>query len=79
MSVPVEGDGGQWNTDDYLLLAVILTMALLALVLAIFYLVYGFRLYLLLKRFPIETRGRRRKMREVGQVTLICTVCFGMR
>lgn len=30
-------------------------------------------------RFPIESRGRRKKLREVGLVTSICAGCFTIR
>ena len=30
----------------------------------------------MLKQFPIESRGKRSKLKEVGWVTLICTTCF---
>ncbi len=43
------------------------------------FLVYGGRLFLMLRRFPIESRGRRRKLREVGAVTSICAACFLFR
>ena len=31
------------------------------------------------RRFPIESRGRRKKLREVGCVTAICAACFTLR
>jgi len=40
------------------------------------FVVYGGRLYIMLKQFPIESRGRRSKLKEVGWVTVICTTCF---
>eukprot|EP01025_Chloroclados_australasicus_P007990 TRINITY_DN1272_c0_g2_i1.p2 TRINITY_DN1272_c0_g2~~TRINITY_DN1272_c0_g2_i1.p2 ORF type:complete len:300 (-),score=16.63 TRINITY_DN1272_c0_g2_i1:689-1588(-) len=43
------------------------------------FLVYGGRLFLMLSRFPLESRGRKRKVREVGAVTLICTISFMAR
>jgi hypothetical protein len=43
------------------------------------FLVYGGRLFLMLRRFPIESRGRRKKLREVGLVTTICATCFTIR
>ena len=46
---------------------------------AVGFLVYGGRLFLMLQRFPIESRGRRRKLREVGLVTSICAGCFSFR
>lgn len=43
------------------------------------FLLYGGRLFLMLQRFPIESRGRKKKLREVGLVTSICAACFGLR
>eukprot|EP01026_Neomeris_dumetosa_P066301 TRINITY_DN6405_c0_g1_i4.p2 TRINITY_DN6405_c0_g1~~TRINITY_DN6405_c0_g1_i4.p2 ORF type:complete len:229 (-),score=15.15 TRINITY_DN6405_c0_g1_i4:348-1034(-) len=43
------------------------------------FLVYGGRLFLMLSRFPLESKGRKRKVREVGAVTFICTVTFMAR
>ncbi|CAI5951159.1 unnamed protein product [Closterium sp. NIES-64] len=37
------------------------------------------RLFLMLRQFPIESRGRRKKLHEVGFVTLICFSCFIVR
>jgi hypothetical protein len=33
----------------------------------------------MLRRFPIESKGRRKKLREVGFVTAICFTCFTIR
>lgn len=43
------------------------------------FLLYGGRLFLMLRRFPIESRGRRKKLQEVGLVTSICATCFLFR
>lgn len=43
------------------------------------FLVYGGRLFIMLRRFPIESKGRRKKLREVGFVTAICASCFTLR
>lgn len=43
------------------------------------FLLYGGRLFLMLQRFPIESRGRKKKLREVGLVTAICACCFSLR
>ncbi|CAI5492241.1 unnamed protein product [Closterium sp. Naga37s-1] len=43
------------------------------------FLLYGGRLFLMLRQFPIESRGRRKKLHEVGFVTLICFSCFIVR
>ncbi|KAL6205570.1 hypothetical protein ACLB2K_022828 [Fragaria x ananassa] len=46
---------------------------------AVGFVMYGGRLFLMLKRFPVESRGRRKKLREVGYVTAICFTCFVVR
>ena len=43
------------------------------------FVVYGGRLFLMLRRFPIESRGRQKKLREVGAVAATCALCFGCR
>ncbi|CAD6209289.1 unnamed protein product [Miscanthus lutarioriparius] len=40
------------------------------------FLLYGGRLFLMLQRFPVESKGRRKKLNEVGYVTTICFGCF---
>lgn len=46
---------------------------------AIGFLIFGGRLFFMLKRFPIESKGRRKKLQEVGFVTIICFACFLIR
>ncbi|XP_008790872.3 tobamovirus multiplication protein 1-like isoform X2 [Phoenix dactylifera] len=43
------------------------------------FLIYGGRLFFMLRRFPIESKGRQKKLNEVGSVTAICCACFLMR
>ncbi|PKA65173.1 hypothetical protein AXF42_Ash013294 [Apostasia shenzhenica] len=43
------------------------------------FLLYGGRLFLMLQRFPVESKGRRKKLNEVGYVTTICFTCFLIR
>lgn len=43
------------------------------------FLVYGCRLFTMLRRFPIESRGRKKKLQEVGFITVICSFCFVIR
>ncbi|XP_058090427.1 tobamovirus multiplication protein 3-like isoform X1 [Magnolia sinica] len=43
------------------------------------FLLYGGRLFLMLQRFPVESKGRRKKLQEVGYVTTICFFCFLVR
>lgn len=54
-------------------------LALVSAAAAFAFLLYGGRLWLMLRRFPIESRGRRKKLREVGLVTSICATCFLFR
>ncbi|KAH9325777.1 hypothetical protein KI387_005955, partial [Taxus chinensis] len=46
---------------------------------ALGFLLYGGRLFLMLRRFPIESKGRQKKLQEVGYVTTICFMCFLIR
>ncbi|CAL9218642.1 unnamed protein product, partial [Arabidopsis halleri] len=46
---------------------------------ALGFLLYGGRLLLMLHRFPVESKGRRKKMKEVGCVTTICFTSFLIR
>ncbi|KAG6467256.1 hypothetical protein ZIOFF_074944 [Zingiber officinale] len=41
--------------------------------------IFGGRLFCMLRRFPIESKGRRKKLHEVGSVTGICFACFLIR
>jgi len=46
---------------------------------ALGFLLYGGRLFFMLRRFPVESTGRRKKLQEVGYVTTICFTCFLIR
>ncbi|XP_074320276.1 tobamovirus multiplication protein 1-like [Silene latifolia] len=46
---------------------------------ALGFLLYGGGLFFMLRRFPIESKGRRKKLHEVGWVTAICFTCFLIR
>lgn len=54
-------------------------LALLSFAAASAFLLYGGRLFFMLQRFPIDSRGRRSKLQEVGLVTSICATCFLFR
>ncbi|GAB4849647.1 E3 ubiquitin-protein ligase tom1 [Ancistrocladus abbreviatus] len=54
-------------------------IAVVSCVAALGFLLYGGRLFFMLRRFPIESKGRRKKLREVGSVTVICFTCFLIR
>ncbi len=40
---------------------------------------YGGKLFVMLRRFPLESKGRRKKLQEVGIVAGISTTCFVLR
>ncbi|KAJ8564827.1 hypothetical protein K7X08_001287 [Anisodus acutangulus] len=46
---------------------------------ALGFLLYGGRLFLMLRRFPVESKGRQKKLQEVGYVTTICFSGFLIR
>lgn len=54
-------------------------IAAVSLIAALGFLVYGGRLFFMLRRFPIESKGRWKKLYEVGSVTAICFTCFLIR
>ncbi|KAK4258988.1 hypothetical protein QN277_005372 [Acacia crassicarpa] len=54
-------------------------IAVVSFMAALGFLLYGGRLFFMLKRFPIESKGRRKKLHEVGSVTVICFTCFLIR
>ncbi|WOG85313.1 hypothetical protein DCAR_0104501 [Daucus carota subsp. sativus] len=54
-------------------------IAVVSLIAALGFLIYGGRLFFMLRRFPIESKGRRKKLHEVGYVTGICFSCFLIR
>ncbi|XP_038708834.1 tobamovirus multiplication protein 1-like [Tripterygium wilfordii] len=56
-----------------------LFFAVISLCAALGFLVYGGRLFVMLRRFPIESRGRQKKLYEVGCVTGVCCTCFLIR
>ncbi|KAL6634923.1 hypothetical protein ACP70R_027594 [Stipagrostis hirtigluma subsp. patula] len=68
-----------WNPDHSMLALSKLFIAGLSFSAALGFLLYGGRLYLMLKHFPIESKGRQKKLREVGRVASICFCCFMAR
>ncbi|OVA10555.1 protein of unknown function DUF1084 [Macleaya cordata] len=54
-------------------------IAVVSFIAALGFLVYGGRLFFMLRRFPIESKGRRKKLHEVGSVTAVCFTCFLIR
>ncbi|KNA14168.1 hypothetical protein SOVF_109930 [Spinacia oleracea] len=54
-------------------------IAVVSIIAALGFLLYGGRLFNMLRRFPIESKGRRKKLHEVGSVTAICFTCFLIR
>ncbi|KAG8365407.1 hypothetical protein BUALT_Bualt18G0101600 [Buddleja alternifolia] len=54
-------------------------IAVVSCIAALGFLLYGGGLFFMLRRFPIESKGRRKKLHEVGSVTAICFTCFLIR
>ncbi|XP_074310955.1 tobamovirus multiplication protein 1-like [Silene latifolia] len=54
-------------------------IAVVSFLAALGFLLFGGRLFFMLRRFPIESKGRRKKLHEVGSITAICFVCFLIR
>ncbi|KAJ6333866.1 hypothetical protein OIU77_009700 [Salix suchowensis] len=54
-------------------------IAVVSILAALGFMVYGGRLFFLLRRFPIDSTGRTKKLHEVGSVTAICFTCFLIR
>ncbi|KAJ3688727.1 hypothetical protein LUZ61_017891 [Rhynchospora tenuis] len=54
-------------------------MSVISFLAALGFLIYGGRIFVMLWKFPIESRGRRKKVQEVGSVTAICFTCFLIR
>lgn len=46
---------------------------------ALGFLFYGGRLFLLLRKFPVESKSRQKKLKEVGSLVVICVTCFMAR
>ncbi|XP_078149614.1 tobamovirus multiplication 1 isoform X2 [Carex rostrata] len=69
-----------WIDDSYIIeLVGKIFIAAVSLLAVLGFVFYGGRLFNLLKRFPIESKGRRKKLHEVGWVTGICFTCFSVR
>ncbi|KAL5730819.1 E3 ubiquitin-protein ligase tom1 [Ranunculus cassubicifolius] len=69
-----------WINDNNLLETIAkIFIAVVSFSAALGFLLYGGRLFFMLRRFPIESKGRRKKLHEVGSVTAICFTCFVIR
>ncbi|KAG2660705.1 tobamovirus multiplication protein 3-like isoform X3 [Panicum virgatum] len=68
-----------WNPNHSMLVISKLFVAGLSFFTAFGFLLYGGRLFLMLKYFPLESKGRQQKLREVGRVASICFCCFMAR
>ncbi|KAL9241688.1 hypothetical protein vseg_015768 [Gypsophila vaccaria] len=68
-----------WKPIRVLLVLSKMFFAGVSLFAALGFLLYGGRLFLMLQRFPVESKGRRKKLQEVGYVTSICFTCFLLR
>ncbi|XP_074573754.1 tobamovirus multiplication protein 3-like [Curcuma longa] len=68
-----------WKSIQAMVIVSKIFFAVVSLFAALAFLLYGGRLFLMLKRFPVESKGRRKKLQEVGYVTTICFLCFLLR
>ncbi|CAL0306058.1 unnamed protein product [Lupinus luteus] len=68
-----------WKPVSVLVIVSKMFFAGVSLFAALAFLLYGGRLFLMLQRFPVESKGRRKKLQEVGYVTTICFSCFFVR
>ncbi|XP_074580516.1 tobamovirus multiplication protein 3-like [Curcuma longa] len=68
-----------WKPIELVVILSKLFLAGVSLFAALGFLLYGGRLFLMLQRFPVESRGRRKKLQEVGYVATICFLCFLVR
>ncbi|KAI4357137.1 hypothetical protein L6164_001104 [Bauhinia variegata] len=68
-----------WKPINVLVILSKMFFAGVSLFAALGFLLYGGRLFLMLRRFPVESKGRRKKLQEVGYVTTICFTCFLIR
>ncbi|CAL0329841.1 unnamed protein product [Lupinus luteus] len=68
-----------WKPVSVLVIMSKMFFAGVSLFAALGFLLYGGRLFLMLQRFPVESKGRRKKLQEVGYVTTICFSCFLVR
>ncbi|KAI7751044.1 hypothetical protein M8C21_032064 [Ambrosia artemisiifolia] len=56
-----------------------LFLAVVSFMAALGFLLYGVRLFFMLRRYPVESEGKRRKLHEVGSVATICFTFFVVR
>jgi len=68
-----------YNYTFFIDIAVNAFLSVIYLCAAAGFVIYGGKLYIMLRQFPIESRGRSSKLKEVGWVTIICTTCFILR
>lgn len=69
---------GPWGSSILIRVAAFF-MACMSFGAACAFVLYGGRLFFMLQRFPIDSRGRRSKLQEVGLITSICASCFLFR
>ncbi|PWA66444.1 hypothetical protein CTI12_AA323770 [Artemisia annua] len=69
----------KFNKSSFAIEVAELFFSVISLCAALGFIIYGGRLFVMLRRFPIESRGRQKKLHEVGFVTGICCTCFLIR
>lgn len=68
-----------WKPIQVVLVSSKIFFAGVSLFAAFGFLLYGGRLFLMLQRFPVESKGRRKKLQEIGFVATTCFTCFAVR
>ncbi|OAP17193.1 hypothetical protein AXX17_AT1G46470 [Arabidopsis thaliana] len=68
-----------WKPVGVMLILSKMFLAGVSLFVALGFLLYGGRLFLMLQRFPKQSKGRSKKRKEVGSVTTICFTGFLIR
>ncbi|KAG7594948.1 Leucine-rich repeat-containing N-terminal plant-type [Arabidopsis thaliana x Arabidopsis arenosa] len=68
-----------WKPVGVMLILSKMFLAGVSLFVALGFLLHGARLFLMIHRFPVESKGRRKKLQEIGYITIICFTGFLIR
>lgn len=72
----IEGTKDTNSTTHIIRSVSALFLAFVYVLAAVGFTLYGGRLFVMLRRFPVQSPGRRKKLKEVFCVTTVCTTCF---
>merc|ERR1711975_114565 len=73
------GDGKKLNVHVLGYQVTSVFLAVMSMTVVVGFLFYGLKLFSMLKKFPIESKGRKKKLYEVGMVTATCCCAFTIR